>query len=255
MKIVPKLYESNIQFNNWVYPDENDLKLEYRIEYIGHHADPYHTFNTSEEFVKAVLNSKSYKITENTDQRIGNRSRTIDQEDLLSLIKGYRSYPEFRNEKTLQAIYDGFRNNSPMKMPIIMKFPNSHFRILSGNTRADAAIQLLGHYQGIILEISEKMKRTENKIVPKIKPILEDEGFTYLKKDTGNYKDSIGSEVSTIEPVDDTMADTKSPTSDEIGNIRVANNYWYSKSNGAKNINCNKKILKKDLKEIYSKFF
>jgi hypothetical protein len=275
MKILPKLNENTIQFNNWIYPDNSDLELEYRIEYIGHEADPFDTFSTSDEFVDAVHNSKSYKITQQTDNRIDYRSHTIDQDDLLDMIGTYRSYPEFRNEDTVQAIYDGFRNNSPMKMPILMRFPNGKVRILGGNTRADVAMQLLGYYQAIVLEIPEQKCTCEyltsseydfgrgkckycnsqkneniNKIIPIIK---EDENYTYLKKDVGNYRDMIDSDITTTEPVEDTLAGTKSPTSDEIGNIRTRNNYWWSRTTGSRNMNCSTIILKKDLREHYSK--
>jgi hypothetical protein len=152
----------NISFDNWVYPDTKDLELEYRIEYVGHYADPYETYKTSEEFVDAVNNSPTERITESMDDTIGYRSHTQNYNQLLSLISSYRSYPEFRNENTLQAIYDGFKNNSPMKMPIITKFPNGKLRIMSGNTRADIAIQLLGYYEAIILELGNQPKEPKD---------------------------------------------------------------------------------------------
>jgi hypothetical protein len=251
MKIIPKLIENTeIQFNNWVYPGRSDLELEYRIEYIGHDADPFNTFSTSDEFVNAVSNSESFKITDDIDNKIGYRSRTIDQEELLDMIKGYRSYPEFRNEKTLQAIYDGFKNNLPMKMPIIMKFPNGRLKILAGNTRADVAIQLLGYYQAIILDVGNRQNENTLKIIPSI---TEDSDYTYLKTDNGNYRDKIDSDITTTEPVEDTLANTKSPTSDEIMNMRTRNNYWWSRSVGGSRINASRFISKKDLIEHYKK--
>jgi hypothetical protein len=250
MKILPKLNENTIQFNNWVYPNNSDLELEYRIEYIGHEADPFDTFSTSDEFIDAIDNSRSYKITQQTDNRIDYRSHTIDQDDLLDMIRTYNSYPEFRNEDTVQAIYDGFRNNSPMKMPILLQFPNGKVRILSGNSRADVAMQLLGYYQAILLKIP---KPEQNENITKIIPIIKEDGdYTDIKKDTGNYRDIIDSDITTTEPVEDTLAGTKSPTSDEIGNIRTRNNYWWSRTTGSRNMNCSTIVLKKDLREHYS---
>jgi hypothetical protein len=93
-------------------------------------------------------------------------------------------------------------------------------------------------------------------IVPKIIPLIKEDGdYEYLKKDTGNYRDKIDNDITTTEPVEDTLAHTKSPTSDEIGNIRTRNNYWWSKTTGGGHLNCNDStvLLKKDLKEHYSK--
>jgi hypothetical protein len=58
------------------------------------------------------------------------------------MIRRYRSYPEFRNEGTVQAIYDGFNNNSPMVLPIVIEYADGEREIFSGNTRMDVAYQL-----------------------------------------------------------------------------------------------------------------
>lgn len=142
-------------FNNWVYPDAKDLALEYKIEYIGHYADSSGTFETEREFIEAVNESETVNVNGETDYMIGYRSRCDSYECLLDLIRTYRSYPEFRNERTLKAIYNGFETNSKMKMPIILKYADGRMRILSGNTRADVAMQLLGYYKAILVDLAK----------------------------------------------------------------------------------------------------
>jgi hypothetical protein len=75
------------------------------------------------------------------DSRISYRSGTQSYEELLNLIKGYRSYPEFRNEKTLKGLYDAFDRRGEMTMPIVLKFKNGNMRVMGGNTRMDVAFQ------------------------------------------------------------------------------------------------------------------
>ncbi len=61
---------------------------------------------------------------------------------LLDLIKSYRSYPKFRNEQTLKSIYNGFKTNQPMDLPIVIEDENGYRRVFSGNTRMDIAFHL-----------------------------------------------------------------------------------------------------------------
>jgi hypothetical protein len=63
---------------------------------------------------------------------------------LLSLIKTYRSYPQYRNEDTLNAMKDAMLTGKPMDMPIIVRERNNkdigkHDRVFAGNTRMDMA--------------------------------------------------------------------------------------------------------------------
>jgi ribosome-associated toxin RatA of RatAB toxin-antitoxin module len=127
------------QFDNWVLPNYEQLKLEYRVE---NELKSYKIFQSFDEFMDACENGEVIEINENEDMEIDNRSHTQSPEDLFDLISGYGSYPEFRNETTLRAIYDGFRNNKPMTMPIVVEFSNLRRRIFSGNTRMDVSFQL-----------------------------------------------------------------------------------------------------------------
>jgi hypothetical protein len=131
-----------ISFDNWVKPSDTDIELEYKVEYLmkGMGSTTNDAFPTVEDFKKAVKSAKVISLTPAIDRKIEYRSRTRSQSQLLSLIKSYRSYPEFRNEKTLQAIYDGFRDGKAMKYPFVLEFPDGRMRIMSGNTRTDVAI-------------------------------------------------------------------------------------------------------------------
>jgi hypothetical protein len=99
-------------------------------------------FESEEDFLNAVKNGEIVTITSDQDAEVDYRSGTKSYEELLNLIKSYRSYPEFRNEKTLKSIYDGFKTNQPMDLPIIIKFSGGYKRVFSGNTRMDVAFQL-----------------------------------------------------------------------------------------------------------------
>jgi hypothetical protein len=58
------------------------------------------------------------------------------------LIRGYRSYPKFRNEDTVQNLYDRISSGRPMTMPLVVRFADGQMRVLAGNTRMDVAFQL-----------------------------------------------------------------------------------------------------------------
>lgn len=131
-------------FTNWVKPSKEDLALEYKIEY---EIKPLkqitgNAFPTVNSFLKAAKAAKVLRLTDSIDRKIEYRSRTKTKSSLLSLIKGYASYPQFRNEDTIEAIYDGFKSNEPMKMPIVLQFSDGRMRIMGGNTRLDIAFQL-----------------------------------------------------------------------------------------------------------------
>jgi hypothetical protein len=129
-------------FTNWAKPSDADIALEYKIEYSIKplKAQTNDAFPTLDDFKKALKAAKVITLTPAVDRQIEYRSHTRDKAGIISLIRGYASYPEFRNEKTVDAIYDGFAENKPMKYPFIIEFPNGRRRIMSGNTRVDVAI-------------------------------------------------------------------------------------------------------------------
>lgn len=127
------------EFSNWKMPSLSQLKQEFKIE---QEMKGNEFWDSEEEFLNAVKNGKIVTITPSKDQNINYRSGTESYEELLNLIRGYKSYPEFRNEETLKAIYDGFKENKAMDYPIIIEDAKGNRRIFSGNTRMDIAFQL-----------------------------------------------------------------------------------------------------------------
>ena len=127
------------EFSNWKMPSLSQLKQEFKIE---QEMKGNEFWDSEEEFLNAVKNGKIVTITPSEDQDIEYRSGTESYEELLNLIRGYKSYPEFRNEDTLKAIYDGFKENKAMDYPIIIEDTEGNRRIFSGNTRMDIAFQL-----------------------------------------------------------------------------------------------------------------
>jgi hypothetical protein len=133
------LLKENIQFTNWKLPSLSQLKQEFKIE---QEMKGNEFWDSEANFLSAIKNGEIVTITPSEDQDIDYRSGTTSYEELLDLIKSYRSYPEFRNEKTLKSIYDGFKTNQPMDLPIVIKSEDGYKRIFSGNTRMDIAFQL-----------------------------------------------------------------------------------------------------------------
>lgn len=125
-------------FSNWVMPSLEDLKREFMVE---HEFKGLDYFESEEDFIEACLNSDIQEITPNDDYNIGNRSHTQSYDEIISMIRYYASYPQYRNEQTVKDIYQGFENNSPMVYPIVFDEDGDLF-VFSGNTRMDIAFQL-----------------------------------------------------------------------------------------------------------------
>jgi hypothetical protein len=138
IKLLDLLKES-VQYSSWVKPSVDSLKKEFKIE---HELKGHDFFDSEEEFLEAALKAQVVTITPSEDARIAYRSRTESKEELLSLIKSYRSYPKYRNEETLENLYTRFEQNKPMDMPIVIEFSNGRKRVFAGNTRMDIAFQL-----------------------------------------------------------------------------------------------------------------
>ena len=138
----------------WRRPKPSQLKLEYDIEYKDKRLDRIYgdPFPTVLEFINAVNSADIETVDEREDRKILNRSRCTTMEQLRNLVSRYRSWPEFRNDKTLQEIVDGFRANSPMDMPILIEH-NGQRRIMSGNTRMDIAFMEGDYPQVIVLKV------------------------------------------------------------------------------------------------------
>lgn len=136
---------------NWVLPDEASLKQEYHVEVVLK-GNAY--FNSLEEFEAACDNAEVVEVDASLDATIAYRSHTKSHNQLLNLIKSYRSYPEFRNEKTLQNLYDRISGGETMTMPLVLEFGNGSLRVLAGNTRADVAMQIHGSYKALKIKVA-----------------------------------------------------------------------------------------------------
>lgn len=139
---------------NWVRPDDAALRKEYQIEYKKHliHELDSDVFPTEQSFLDAIAKSKVVTVTPAMDRKIANRSGTRSMADLLDLIKGYRSYPKFRNEKTLKALEKLITSGKPVDMPIVTK-QGSYMRVFAGNTRMDIAFMHKINPKVIMLEL------------------------------------------------------------------------------------------------------
>jgi hypothetical protein len=142
-----KSKDAPAEFDNWVIPKLNKLKLEYEIE---HNLKGHEFFDSEKEFLKSVKNGKIIIVTPKLDSELNYRHKTNSYDELLDLIKTYKSYPQYRNETTLKKLYDRFNNNEEIDLPIIIEFSDGRKRIFSGNTRIDIAFQL-GMYPKAIL--------------------------------------------------------------------------------------------------------
>ena len=139
-------------FTNWQIPSDEDLRREFRVE---HEMKELNYFSDVDEFLEKCKSAKHVVITPAMDSNIQYRSRTKSFDQLLSLIKGYRSYPKYRNEETLKSMYTAFKSNKKMDMPIILKFKDGSMRIFAGNTRMDVAFQLNINPKVLMVEVNK----------------------------------------------------------------------------------------------------
>lgn len=110
-------------------------------------------FPTFEDFKAAADAGKVMEVTPAMDSKITYRSGTTSKAELLNLIRGYASYPQYRNEKTIDGLYAAFQNNTEMTMPIVLEFPNGKLRVMGGNTRMDVAFQLGVNPKVLVIKI------------------------------------------------------------------------------------------------------
>lgn len=168
----------------WQMPSDDQLKLEYKIE---HELKGHDWFKSEDEFIKKVKEAQPTKISKEFDQKIGYRSNTDSKEDLLRLIKNYKSYPEFRNEKTLDNLYKRIENDESIDYPIVLKF-SSGYRVFSGNTRMDIAFQLGKEPEVLMVDLTKIEEGPYEDAHPEIKYwALYAHLFDQLKKQPDLY--------------------------------------------------------------------
>lgn len=130
-------------FTNWQFPNDETLKHEFQHEFMDKlHWQDYGPEMSFAEFKFKCQHSSWEEITPERDAKMSNRTHTRSKESLINVIKNYRSYPKFRNEETVQNLYDRFSENMEMDMPIIMQYRGGSEAVMAGNTRMDVAFQL-----------------------------------------------------------------------------------------------------------------
>lgn len=179
------------KYEAWQMPDEQNLKQEYKVEYQlkpGLKREIGNVWSTYEDFLQSVGQGKVIKFDNKNDNKVMNRSHTVSKQGLMNLISGYASYPEFRNEKTVDNLYNRISANQPLNLPIILKMPNGVLRIMSGNTRADVAKQLVGYYKALVIPVptitSNAMMKEEKQTMSIFKKIfLTEQSLSDITKD------------------------------------------------------------------------
>lgn len=132
-------FEESLNYTTWKLPDDKSLKHEYDVEYEHHFKYIFgDIFPTFEDWKNAIRKGEVLTVTPEIDKTIANRSHRESIKQIVDLIKGYRSYPEFRNEDTVNNIKERMLNNEPLDMPLV--YNNSgKLRIVSGDTRMNIA--------------------------------------------------------------------------------------------------------------------
>jgi hypothetical protein len=157
MKTLKTFLIENTTSANWVKPDDASVKHEYNVEYKNHHSHSGF-YKSHEEFADAVKKAKVLKVTPDIDRSIGGRSHTRNFDELHDLIKGYASYPQYRNEKTLKDLSDRIKTGKSVHYPILLHHGKGRYTVMGGNTRADLAMQHHGHYHALVLEPAKNGK-------------------------------------------------------------------------------------------------
>lgn len=133
------------QYDNWVKPDDENLQIEYKYEYLKNietkHGELFKSFFN---FKKAVLRSPVVELTSELDKKIDNRSHCRTIENLKQLVGTY-VYP-----RDIDKIIKGFQNNDKIPAPIILKFNDGYMRILGGNSRLNVA-EIMGVPMKVII--------------------------------------------------------------------------------------------------------
>lgn len=166
------------KYDQWQFPSDEELKKEF---YIEHELKGKKIFKDEKEFVGFTKKyGKSLIIGEDYDKTIANRTRTDTPQALMSILKTYKSWPEFRNEKTTKNLYRRFQQNLPLDMPIVIREKSGYEKVFSGNTRMDVAFQLGVEPKIIVLKLEQlEQYRQEQK---------EGEGLKAMPKDTSYTK-------------------------------------------------------------------
>lgn len=132
-------------YKNWVWPSKLDLEKEYNIEWVKKRLSSSIgiSFIDASDFVEKIKkHSMEKEFSEGEWNQVTGTTSYHDKNSLRNLLMTYRSWPKYRNDSTLNDIFDGFANNEKMDMPIILHLGNFKYQIMSGNTRGNVALIL-----------------------------------------------------------------------------------------------------------------
>lgn len=142
-------------YNKWIKPSLQDIKKEYKIEYTIKPLSRTGIFPTEQSFIDAVEEAEVVTVDSGLDRKIDYRSGTRTREELIDLVSTYGSWPEFRNEKTIDNLYNRFKQNEPLDMPMVLRYPDGRMRVFAGNTRMDVAFQLGVKPKVLMIDVPE----------------------------------------------------------------------------------------------------
>ena len=148
-KILKIIKENFSDYNSWRLPDDKELSQEYHWEYEIRNIKNWNLFDSEREFIKKAKEGKLVEINKDFDDKIQYRSHAGSIEALKVLVSHYK-FP-----RDVDRIVKGFENNEAMPVPIVLKFSRG-YRVMSGNTRLDAAFILGVKPKVLIIDVSDR---------------------------------------------------------------------------------------------------
>lgn len=119
---------------NWIENPKDQIEAEYEREFVRY----FGRVLSLEEFSNKLDEGKRVYISVDRDNGIRNMTRCNSITGVVDLIKTYRSYPQYRNEKTIAALYARIVNGMQVHMPLFVK-KDGVVTIIAGNTRQNLA--------------------------------------------------------------------------------------------------------------------
>ncbi len=153
MKFKQYLNEIKINYNNWVFPNKENIKSDWS-EYKKKENKKWKNrakmlnarwplFKDIKDFENSLKNAKIVNATDSFMNKVEHATNINDMDELKDMV---HSYIRPRN---IDRIVNGFYNNDKIPYPIILKSHNRYF-IMAGNTRQNAA-RILGITPKILL--------------------------------------------------------------------------------------------------------
>lgn len=114
------------KYTQWVYPSGDELKKIY--------LDAKEYYRNFKEFVSEVRDAKIMKVDDFNDEFIMGRTHANTQRKLSNKFSGQK--------ETIISIFDKFKNNQKIPLPVVVVFESGNRTIVSGNMIMDISFQL-----------------------------------------------------------------------------------------------------------------